>query len=118
MIHIYLPVHIDDESSTNSMTIVYFDEHEHPPPPARRIPPEIKWELVKVIQVFGTSEAIARRIAASPILPIMLNGKTTLSQEHITLMNQGVVNHLIHKERFKEYPHGMDYLDILHLVKQ
>src|SRR5277367_3998072 len=29
----------------------------------------------------------ARRLIASPILPIMLNGKTSLTQEHIALTN-------------------------------
>ena len=118
MIHVYQPRYIDGKPSTNSMAIVCFGEHQHPPPPTRRIPPEIRRELIKVIQAYGTSEATARRLAASPILPVMLNGKTTLSQEHVALTNQSVVNHLIRKERFKEFPHGTDYLGALHLTKQ
>jgi len=100
------------------MAIICFGEHNHPPPPQRRIPPTVKDEIVNIIKFFGTGEATARRIVASPILPIMLNGKTTLSQEHISLTNQGVVNYLIRKERYKEYPHGTDFLGVIHLSEK
>ena len=96
------------------MAIVCFGEHNHPPPPQRRIPPAVKDEIVNIIKFFGTGEATARRIVASPILPIMLNGKTTLSQEHISLINQGVINYLIRKGQCKEYPHGTDFLGVVY----
>jgi hypothetical protein len=99
------------------MAIVCFGEHHHPPPPARRIPPKIREELIKVVIAFGTAEATARRLISSPILPLMLNGAKTLSEEHISLTNQSVVNHLIRKERYKKFPHGTDYLGVLHLIK-
>lgn len=47
----------------------------------------------------------------------MLNGSKSLSEEHIALTNQSVVNHLIRKERFKQFPHGTDYLGVLHLIQ-
>jgi hypothetical protein len=47
----------------------------------------------------------------------MLNGAKILSEEHISLTNQSVVNHLIRKERYKKFPHGTDYLGVLHRMK-
>jgi len=52
------------------------------------------------------------------MLPLMLNGKTSLSQEHIALTNQSVVNHLVWKERYKEYLHGTDFMGALHLTEK
>ena len=52
----------------------------------------------------------------SPILPIMLNGKTSLSQEHVALTNQDVVNHLVRRERAKEFAWGMDFQGVQYLM--
>jgi len=115
--HVFIPKYDDNGMpSSNMMAIICFGEHTHPPPPQRRCPPDVKDALIRLIQAFRPSEATARRLIASPMLPLMLNGKTSLSQEHIALTNQSVVNHLIQKERYKEYPHGTDFMGALHLT--
>ena len=50
------------------------------------------------------------------MLPILLDGKTTLSSHHIALTNMDAVNHLIRKERLCEYPNGTDILGVQHLM--
>jgi len=117
--HFFSPIFNNDgQPSTNHMAILSYGEHTHPPPPPRKIPANVKDELIRVVKAFGAAEATARRLIASPILPIMLNGKTTLSQEHIALTNQDAVNHLIRKERLKEYPWGTDFLGVQKLMVQ
>ena len=65
------------------MAIVCYGQHDHPPPPAIRISSTIKNELVRVVQAFGSSaECTARRLIASPMLLIMLNGQTELTETH------------------------------------
>src|SRR5271170_1852150 len=95
--HIFTPVFNDGIPSTRQMAIISYGTHTHPPPPPYRIPPQVKERLLKVVKEYGVGEATARKLIASPILPIMLNGKSTLSQEHIAMTNQDVVNHLIRK---------------------
>lgn len=116
--HFFTPVLINDRPSTNHLVIVSYGTHMHPPPPARRVPPQVKERVLKAIQAFGVGEATARKLISSPILPIMLNGRTTLSQEHVSLTNQDVVNYLIRKERLKEYPWGTDFQGVQYLMKQ
>jgi hypothetical protein len=48
----------------------------------------------------------------------MLDGRTSLTQEHVALTNADVVNRLIQKERVKEFPWGTDYLGALFLMNQ
>src|SRR5271170_7549857 len=73
--HFFTPIFDKDgKSSVNQMAVISYGEHSHPPPPPRKIPRQVKDELIKVIQAFGAAEATARRLIASPILPIMLNG--------------------------------------------
>ena len=48
----------------------------------------------------------------------MLNGKTSLSHEHIALTNQDAINHLIRRERIKEYPWGTDFQGVQKLMLQ
>jgi len=100
------------------MAILSYGEHTHPPPPPRKIPETVKNELLRVVKAYGAAEATARRLIASPILPIMLNGKTSLTQEHIALTNQDAVNYLIRKERIKEYPFGTDFLGVQKVMLQ
>ena len=95
--HFFTPFLVNDRPSTNHIVIISYGIHTHPPPPARRIPLQVKDKIIKAVQAFGVGEATARRIVASPILPIMLNGRTTLTQEHVSLTNQDVVNYLIRK---------------------
>jgi hypothetical protein len=104
--HIFTPVFTNDIPSTQHLVIISYGQHTHPPPPAHRIPLQVRDRLVKAIQKFGTDEATARKFISSRMLPIMLKGKTSLSQEHVSLMNQDVLNYLIRKERAKEFPWG------------
>lgn len=99
------------------MVIICEGEHSHPPPAPRRVPPDVKEKIINLIKQYGTGEATARRIASSPILPIVLNGKTTLTQEHVALTNQDVLNRIIRKERAKEYPWGGDLHGAVFLMK-
>ena len=111
--HFFTPVFVNNKPSTNQMAIVCYGEHTHPPPPPRKIPIDVKDRFLKAVYAFGVAEATARRIIASPILPIMLNGKTTFEKEHVALANQDVINYLIRKERIKEYPWGTDFQGII-----
>ena len=77
--YFYFPKWIAGKPSATSMAIISYGEHTHPPPPPRKISALVKEELIKVIKAFGAAQATARRIAASPILPIMLDGKLDLS---------------------------------------
>ena len=98
------------------MAIISYGEHSHPPPPPRKIPALVRDQLIRAIREFGAAEATARRLVASPILPIMMNGATSLSQEHIAMTNQDAVNHLIRKERLKEYPWGTDFIGVQQMM--
>lgn len=106
--HWFLPMFIDGKPTTNQMAIICYGEHQHPPPP-RKIPLQVKEKFIKAVQVFGVHSNTVRRLIASPILPIMLNGKTIFEKEHVTLANQDVINYLIRKEKIKEYPMGTDF---------
>jgi hypothetical protein len=66
---------------------------------------------------FSAAEATARRLISLPILLLMLNGAKILSEEHISLTNQSVINHLIRKECYKKFSHDTDYLRVLHLIE-
>ena len=114
-----VPIFTDGKPSTNKMAIISFGQHSHPPPPPRKIPANVKTEFVKVFREFGSSDITARKLLASPLLPAMLDGKTTLSTHHIALANMDAVNHLIRKERLREYPNGTDILGVQHqMTKQ
>src|SRR5579859_6802733 len=106
--------------STNYMAILSYgeDSHPHVTPAPRKIPALVQDELFKTIREYGLPDATARRVIASPILPIMMNGATTLSKEHIAMTNQDAVNHLIRKLRIKEYPWGTDFLGIQRMMTQ
>jgi hypothetical protein len=106
----------DGNPSTNKMVLICIGEHPHPPPPARKIPAKVKDAFVKVFRQFGLYEVTARRLLASPVLPILLDGKTDLSAHHIALTNMDAVNHLIRKERLREHPLGTDILGVQHLM--
>ena len=80
------------------MAIVCYGQHDHPPPPAIRISSTIKNELVHIVRAFSDSaECTARRLITSPLLPIMLNGQTELTETHIALFNQDALNHILRK---------------------
>jgi len=107
--HFFTPLFVNGKASTNKLAIICYGEHTHPPPPPRKIPAAVKDKFVTAVRAFGVGEATARRLLASPILPIMLNSKTGFEQEHVALANQDVINYLIRKERIKEFPWGTDF---------
>ena len=101
------------------MAIVCYDQHDHPPPPAICISSTIKNELVRVVRAFGGSaECTARCLITSPMLPIMLNGQTELTETHIALFNQDALNHILRKMRSEEYPWGTDFQGVQYLMRQ
>lgn len=102
--------------STNHIAIISYGEHTHPPPPPRKIPSNVKDKLIQIIREFGATEITARKLVASPLLPILLNGKTSLSAEHISLTNLSVVNHIIRGERKIQHPHGTSFAGVQHLM--
>ena len=87
--HFFVPlVARDGQLSTNNIVLLSKGEHNHPPPPLHRIAPDLKVKIVKVIHDYGLAEATARRIIASPFLPIILNGYEDLTYQHLALLNQ------------------------------
>jgi hypothetical protein len=52
------------------------------------------------------------------MLPIFLDGKSNLTTQHISLTNMDAINHLIRKERLREYPNGTDILGVQHLMSK
>ena len=78
------------------MTIVCYGQYDHPPPPAIRISSTIKNELVHVVQAFsGSAECTAHHLIASPMLPVIFNGQTELTETHIALFNQDALNYIL-----------------------
>ena len=94
-----VPTFMNGKPSTNKMALISIGEHSHPPPPPRKIPAAVKDSFAKVFREFGLTEVTARRLLASPLLLILLDGKTNLSTHHIALANMDAVNHLIRRER-------------------
>jgi hypothetical protein len=115
-LHCFTPIFEDGVPSARSMAIISYGQHNHPPPPPARIPPDVKERVLTAIHAYGIGEATTRRMTASISLPIMLNGATSLSQEHITLTNHDVVNYLIRKERVKAFPWGTDVQVVQHAM--
>jgi hypothetical protein len=72
--------------------------------------------LITKITEFGLAEAMARKLAASSYMPIILDGEEELNAQYLTLLNQSVVNHIIRSERTKQFPYGADFLDAQHLM--
>jgi hypothetical protein len=110
------PLFTDGVASTNQMALICYGEHPHPVPPARKIPAEVKDDVAEVLHKFGLKEATARRLPASPMLPLLLDGKTTLSAHHVALTNMDAVNHLIRREKLREHPLGTDILGVQQLM--
>ena len=107
-----MPIVKNSKASMNKMAIICYGEHRHPLPPPRKIPTVVKETYTKVFHEFGLSEVTARRLIASPMLPILLDGKSNLTTQHISLINMDTINHLIPKERLREYPNGIDILGV------
>jgi len=80
----------------------------------RSISSGIRDQLVKVVTNYGAVEATARRLISSSFMPIMLNGQNELTHQHLVLLNQSAVNHIIRIERAKQFPFGTDFLGVQH----
>lgn len=115
-LYFIVPTFENGVPSTNKMALVCIGKHTHPPPPARKIPAKVKVRFIKVFHQFGLTDVTARKLLASPLLPILLDGKTTLSIHHLALTNMDAVNHLIRKERLREHPFGTDILGVQHFM--
>jgi len=111
-----VPTFTRGNPSTNKMVIISYGQHSHPAPSASKIPISVKEQFATVFRQFGLTEVTARKLLASPMLPILLDGKTTLNSQHIALTNMDAVNHLIRKERLREHPNGTDILGVQHLM--
>jgi hypothetical protein len=116
---VFLPVfNKDGEPSATSMAIICEGEHSHPPPPPRKLPPTARQECIDAIKAFDLSEATARRIVASPLLPMLLNGDVNFGKKHAALINLDVLNYLIRKEKAKAFPWGTDFHGAQYLMQQ
>ena len=107
---------IDSKLTSKYMAVLCYGQYDHPSPPLTRIPLKVKNELIRIIVAFGAAECTARRLVASPILPIMLNGQTELTAEHIALANHDSLNHLIRKLREVEFPWGTSFQGVQYLI--
>lgn len=114
----FLPILVNGAPSTNHIAVVCYGVHDHPPPPPHRIPETIKDRLTELIRAYGVGEVTARKLIASPLLPIMLSGETKLTKYHKTLQNLDAVGNLIRRERAKEFPWGTDFHGALYLKEQ
>jgi hypothetical protein len=81
------------------MALISIKEHSHLALPFRKIPATVKDLFVKIFREFGLTEVTARQLVASPLLPILLDSKTSLSTHHVALTNMDAVNHLIQREQ-------------------
>jgi len=118
MFHFFTPRFVDGIPTTKYIAVISYGEHCHPPPPPRKILPGVKDQLIRIVREFGAAEATARRLVASPLLSIMLNGKMDLTAEHIALANHDAINHIIRKERLIECPYCTDFQGAQHVMRQ
>ena len=101
--------------STNHFVIISRGEHNHPPPPMRRINPELRERMIEIVRSQGLAETTARKLIASPSMPLLLKGENELSIAYFSILNQAVVNHILKAEKLKEYPFGTAFLGVQHL---
>jgi hypothetical protein len=45
-------------------------------------------------------------------MPLILNGQEELNAQHLDLLNQSAIDHIIRVERTKQFPHGTDFLGV------
>jgi hypothetical protein len=82
----------------------------------RRIAPNLRTRLITGIMEFGLAEATAHKLTTSLYIPIILNEEEELNAQHLTLLNQSVINHIIRGERMRQFPYGTDFLGAQHLM--
>lgn len=110
--YFYTPVVKRNGPITNHLAILSYGEHNHPPPPMRRIVPALRGRIISAITKFGLAEATARKLIASSYMPLILNGQEELNAQHLALLNQSVIDHIIRVERTKQFPHGTEFLGV------
>jgi hypothetical protein len=116
--HFLVPRFINGQPSVDKMVLISVGEHSHALPPPRKIPPEVQNAYLDVCRQYGLEAATARRIIASPLLPILLNGDVNLTATHISMTNLDALNYLIRKERLREHPLGTDILGVQSLMQR
>ena len=105
------------QPSTTKMAIISVGEHYHPPPPSIKIANNVQSEFTRLFQKFSLTDLTARKLLSSPLLPIILDGFIELSDKHLNCINHDSINHLIHREKLREYPFGTDVLGVQHLMQ-
>lgn len=112
-----MPKYVHGQPSTNKMAIVSYGEHHHPPPPPIKIDSIVRAEFAALCHKAGISGLTAQKLLASPSLPILLDGSPNLTEKHLACINHDSLNHLIRRERLREYPFGTDVLGVQHLMQ-
>ena len=110
--YFYTPLVKRNSPLTHHLAILSYGEHNHPPPPMRRIAPVLRGKIISAITKFGLAEATARKLIASSYMPLILNGQEELNAQHLALLNQSAIDHIIRVERTKQFPHGTDFLGV------
>jgi hypothetical protein len=100
------------------MVVICVGKHTHPPPPPRKILCDDRKTILNQCHQYGIEGATARRILASPMIPLLLHGEVNSSSPHPALTNLDAINHLIRKERLREHPAGTDILGVQHLMQR
>jgi hypothetical protein len=116
--HYLVPRFLNGKASIDKMVLICVGEHPHAPPPPRKIPPNVIKVYLEICRQYGLAGATARRIIASPMLPILLNGDINLTETHVSMTNLDALNHLIRKERLREHPLGTDILGVQSLMQR
>jgi hypothetical protein len=115
--YFFMPKFIHGQPSTTKMAIISVGEHRHPPPPPIKIPVNVRSEFSRMFRKFGLTDLTARKLLSSPLLPIVLDGSSELSEKHLGCINHDSINHLIRREKLREYPFGTDVLGVQHLMQ-
>jgi hypothetical protein len=117
--HFLTPRFVNRKPSINKMVLISVGRHTHAPPPPRKIPAEEKELILDLCRQHGLSGVTARRLLASPMIPLLLKSDGTSSTAlHPSLSNLDALNHLIRKERLREFPLGTDILGIQTLMQR
>jgi hypothetical protein len=112
-----MPKYIHGQPSTNKMVIICYGVHPHPPPPPIKQADIVRSEFIALFRKLGLSDLTARKLLSSPLLPVLLDGSTQLTEKHLACINHDSINHLIRRERLREYPFGTDVLGVQHLMQ-
>jgi hypothetical protein len=99
------------------MAIISYGKHPHCAPPPSKLADNIRSPCITLFRKLGLTDLTARKLLSSPLLPVLLDGSTELSEKHLASINHDSLNHLIRRERLREYPFGTDVLGVQHLMQ-